>query len=152
MKFQLLAAMINLGSSRDDVVYRGPDEPVTLPEVLVLRAVHGGEEHVHSLVSLGTVERDPREELARLTSLYGAIAEKVFPSIGGQPSLPDVDTSIPDLEEVEAANAAAEKARADSRAKKAAKAAKSARAIAPDAPEPTSAAADYLPPLDQLPS
>lgn len=135
MKFQLLAAHVNLGASRDDVVYRGEDNPVTLPEVLVLRAIHGGEEHVHSLVSLGTVERDPRTELDRLTSIYGEIALKVFPTIGGQPSLPGVDEAIPDKDEVDAASAAAEAAMEAARAKK-------GRAKKADAAP--------LPPLDEL--
>lgn len=115
MKFQLLSAFINLHGSRDNVVFRGPDEPITYPEALVLQAIHGGSEHVHTLVEVGSVERQPGEEYDRLMSIYGATVAAMFPGAAGRASLPHRDDSLPTQDEVEAARAAADKALADRR-------------------------------------
>lgn len=119
--FQLLTALINLGGQRDNVVAKVEGEAITLPEVIVLQALHGGEEHVHGLVAVGHVERTMTEEFERLLNLYGSDVEKIFPRVAGMVNLPLENAAIPSNEEVTASRAAAENAAAKVRAKKAAK-------------------------------
>lgn len=147
-KFQALSAIINLAADRDQQVYRGPDNPVTLPEVYVLRTIHGGSDHVHSLVAIEPVAdhplagvRDDASERHRLYEIYGkGVVDAVFP-----PSipLPVEDLSIQTFEEVEAARLAAEKAVQAVRSKKAGKAEKA---------EPAPAAAPVVPAITDLPN
>jgi hypothetical protein len=104
-KFQTLSVFINLGGDRDNVVHRIPEDPVTYPEMIVLRTIHGGEDHVYGLVEVGSVDRDDAVERERLALKYGKIVSEVFP--GAIMSLPAGDTSIPTLAEVAEANGAA---------------------------------------------
>lgn len=146
-KFQALSAIINLAADRDQQVYRGADNPVTLPEVYVLRTIHGGSDHVHSLVSIELPSghplagvRDDASERQRLYEVYGkGVVDAVFP-----PSipLPVEDLSIQTFEEVEAARIASEKAVQAVRAKKAGKA----------DPAPTPPAAPAVPAITDLPN
>ena len=105
-KIQLISCVVNLGGDRNNTVVRDAFEPVTFPEVLILQAIHGGEEHVHSLVDVGSVERDPSEEMARLAAKYGGVVNDAFPSVAGRPSLPAGDDTIPSKEAVDEAEAA----------------------------------------------
>lgn len=105
-KIQLISCRINIGGDRNNVVVRGPDRPVTFPEALVLQALHGGSDHVHSLVDVGSEERDISEEFERLVLTYGGIVRSLFPSPGGRPSIPLGDENIPTLEAVTAARQA----------------------------------------------
>ena len=126
-KFQALTAIINLAGDRDQQVYRGTDNPITLPEAFVLRTIHGGSDHVHSLVSIEVAPghplsgvRDDASERLRLYEIYGkGVVDAVFP-----PSipLPVEDHSIQTAEEVEAVRVASEKAVRAVRAKKSGKA------------------------------
>lgn len=131
--FQLLHATINIAGSRDHTIVRGDDhDGITIPEMHVLRVVHGGVEHVHTEMVMGEVERDPGEERARLVQLYGKEAvDAVFPGIS---PLPTRDDNLPTREEHLAAIKAAEEARAQAKASRGKKPA----APAP-APEPTPA-------------
>lgn len=136
-KFQVLTGVVNLGGDRDQQAVRGADNPITFPEAMVLRHVHGGVDHVHSLVSINGhplgEERSDAEERDRLISLYGAksVAE-LFP--GGLP-LPQADASIITAEEAEEVRAATERVLAQRSSKKA-KDAKPAPAVeAPVLPE-----------------
>jgi hypothetical protein len=106
-KIQLIACYVDLGGDRNNVAFRGPDNPVTFPEALVLQAIHGGADHVHTLVDVGAVERDMAEEFERLASTYGELVHRLFPSAAGRPALPLGDDTIPTLDAVEAADAAA---------------------------------------------
>lgn len=139
-KFQTLTATINLGADRDQQVVRGTDNPITFPESLILRTLHGGDEHVHSLLSftghpLGE-DRSHEEERDRLKGLYGEkIVEAIFPT--AMLALPVSDPRLPSMEEAEAARAAAEEAAKKVRAKRKA-----------DAP----AEAPVLPSIDNLPT
>lgn len=119
-KYQLLSAYINLAGDRNDVAVRGVDNPITYPESLVLQAVHGGQEHVHTLIEVGEVEREPAEEMTRLTLAYGSIAAKVFPSLNGRATLPERDDALPTEAQVAAAQAAAATAMAKAAKPKAA--------------------------------
>jgi hypothetical protein len=115
-KFQLLSAFVNLAGDRDNVVHRIASEPITYPEMIVLRTIHGGEDHVHGLVDVGTVERPDAVERERLSLIYGKVVTDVFP--GAILSLPAGDTSIPTQDEVAAADTASKDAMARTRAAK----------------------------------
>ena len=145
--FQTVSAYFNLSGSRDNVVFRGDSEALTYPETLVLAAIHGGQEHVHTVIVQGTVERSMAEEHERLSLLYGDIVGKVFPMIGNMAPLPTGDPSLPTQEEVDASAAAATAAATKIRTKRAAATAAPAQAApaAVDAP-------DALPSLDDLPN
>ena len=142
-KFQVLTGIINLGGDRDQQVFRGDDAPLTIPEVHILRVLHGGTDHVHSLVAVerDTIlsgERTDAEERERLSHRYGSkIVSEVFPA---SIPLPTSDLAIQTEEEVEAARAAAEKAAQSVRDRKKAK--------AEDAPVP----AAVVPSLTDLPN
>jgi hypothetical protein len=123
-KFQLLHGEVNLAGDRAMSVPRGRKNPMTFPEVLVLRALHGGEEHVHSLVEAGSVDRDPQAEMERLTVKYGKIVKTLFPAMGGRAQLPTGDNTIPTIEDQKAAEEAAAKAIAERKSKSKAKKAK----------------------------
>jgi len=100
-KFQLLSCYVHLGGERGNVVFRGKSMPVTYPETLLLQAIHGGQEHVHSLIAIGEVERTHEEEFMRLQERYGAIVKTAFPTLAGRVSLPEKDDSVPTQEEVD---------------------------------------------------
>lgn len=150
-KFQLLSCIINLGAARDNTAYRGTDDPVTLPEVAILQAIHGGPEHVYDLVSIGeTDERSAEDEFSRLAGLYGdKVVRAVFPPMGNTFPLPVFDDSFPTLDEVTAGEVA--RVAAMTRAPRASKKATKAEAAKSDAPAPVVETA-ALPALDQLPS
>lgn len=150
-KFQLLSAYINLAGDRDNVVYRGPDNPITFPEAMILRVLHGGDDHVHTLIVVGETERATDEERARLGEKYGtALLNTIFPQ--GMP-LPSGSPSLPTLEEVQAAEQAAEKARAEARAKRETKPrrAKEKAEETSTADDSTEGTTPSVPNLDQLP-
>lgn len=148
-QFQKIAAYINLGGKRDHVSVRGIDNPITYPELLVLRALHGGPDHVHSEVDLGVTEdRTFEDEMRRLTETYGKVVAQVFPTVGGMIQLPLADEAIPTADEVEAADAAAEAARAATRAKKD----KAKTKAKPAVKTVETAETDAVPDLSDLPS
>lgn len=110
-KFQLLTGFVNLNGDRGNTVFRGIDDPMTYPEMLALRVLHGGDEHVHNIVEVGTVDRAPMEEFQRLSVKYGQhLIANMFPGVGNTRVIPARDDSIPTREDVEAANAAAAEA------------------------------------------
>ena len=132
-KFQLLTGFVNLAGDRNNVAYRGTDSPITYPESLVLQAVHGGGEHVHTLIEIGEVERSPEEELERLTLRYGKVAADVFPSLNGRATLPERDDALPTAEAVAASREAATEALASAKTK--ANKTKTDKTKAPDTPD-----------------
>lgn len=108
--FQLLGVEINIGGDRDNTVVKDRFDPVTFPEYLVLQALHGGPDHVHSAVVVGHSERPSPVEKERLALKYGGdLVSALFP--GAMATLPEGDVSIPTIEEVEAGNAASKEAR-----------------------------------------
>lgn len=130
--FQLLGCEINVGGDRDNTVVRDQFDPVTFPEYLVLRALHGGPDHVHSAVAVGERELNPDAEKERLALKYGAqLVGSLFP--GAMAAMPLADPSIPTLDEVNAASAAANAARTAVRAASK-KAKEKALPVPPNAP------------------
>ena len=109
-RFQLIACTINVGGDRDNTVVRDQFDPITIPEMLVLQAVHGGIEHVHTLAAVGYDERNPDAERERLELKYGKpLVGGLFP--GAMSALPLEDVSIATLDEIDAGTKAAAAAR-----------------------------------------
>lgn len=77
----LVQAYVALGGDPQNVVHRGPDNPVTWPEVGVLQLIHG-EEAVFNVEPVRTIARTPREEKVRLTGIYGGVVENLYPGVG----------------------------------------------------------------------
>jgi hypothetical protein len=143
-KYQLITGFVNLGGNRDNVVFRGEDNPMTYPETIILAAMHGGPEHVHGLVAIGEKTATPEEELTRLTQTYKAIAAEVFPVIAGRAALPESDPNLPTPDEVAAGEAA--KAEAMTKVRKGGKSA--SKTVEPATPAPDAPA---VPSLADLP-
>lgn len=82
-KFQLLSCEVALAGDVLNVVARHAFIPVTYPEMLVLRYIHGGES-ITKIIDVGYVERSDAEERERLIVAYGreTIQDKMFPGIG----------------------------------------------------------------------
>ena len=117
-QFQLLSCYVHLGGERGNVVFRGKSMPVTYPEALLLQAIHGGQEHVHTMIAIGEVERSHDEEFMRLQERYGAIVKTAFPTLAGRVSLPERDDNVPTQEEVNEAKAASDEAMKSAKAKR----------------------------------
>jgi hypothetical protein len=88
---QLLSCHIAIAGDDNSIVVRDIDNPVTYPEMLVLKALHGGE-HVRHVEDVGEVERDNETERARLNEIYGLdIVRQCFPGVG---DIPEKDAKI----------------------------------------------------------
>ena len=81
--FQLLECSVALAGDTLNVVSRGRFNPVTYPEMLTLKYLHG-EHAVTDIYDVGYIERDPAVEMGRLIDVYGSavIKEKMFPGAG----------------------------------------------------------------------
>ena len=92
MPFQMIECMVALGGDTLNIVPRGPDRPVSYPEMLVLQYIHGSDA-VSDAFDVGMDDRDNADELSRLRNFYpqGAIKD-VFP--GNNPRLPSRDARI----------------------------------------------------------
>jgi hypothetical protein len=89
---QLLSCYISIAGDDDQIVVREHDSAVTFPEMLILKALHGGDS-VRNIKDAGEVERDSDEERQRLIALYGyEIVKQVFP--GEHTALPEHDARM----------------------------------------------------------
>jgi hypothetical protein len=71
-------AMIAIANDDQQVVYRGPFEPVSWPEIEVLRTIHG-DEAVRNVKPFVFVEQTMKAEKERLGLIYGGVvSEKVW--------------------------------------------------------------------------
>ena len=83
-----VACKIALGGDSNNVLYRGPDVPVSWPEVRVLQHLHG-EDNVFDCEYVGQEHATTQAEKMRLLGLYGSEAVNIcFP--GARP-LMDMD-------------------------------------------------------------
>jgi hypothetical protein len=140
-KYQLLECFINIGGHRDAATFKGGSTPVTYPELLILKTLHGAE-HVYDVAQTGeTDDIDPTSEFNRLSEKYGGVVRALFPVLGDNVSLPVGDYSFPTCEEVLAAYKASDEAMKATRAKRR-KAVPDADAAAPDADAPVAPVAD----------
>lgn len=88
-KFQLLSCNVALAGDILNVVARHAFNPVTFPELIVLRYVHG-EQAVTEVFDVGYVERDEEAEAKRIRETYKAeVYEKLFPGSGTRLPLGD---------------------------------------------------------------
>jgi hypothetical protein len=130
--YQLLECFINIGGHRDAATFKGGSTPVTYPELLILKTLHGAE-HVYDVAQTGeTDDIDPTSEFNRLSEKYGGVVRALFPVLGDNVSLPVGDYSFPTCEEVLAASKASDEAMKATRAKR--------RKAVPDADVPVAAA------------
>jgi hypothetical protein len=86
-QFQLLSCDVALGGDMLNVVARGASNPVTYPEMLLLRLIHGGAQWITNIYDVGHVERDDAQERGRLVDLYGAkLVDGAFPGLSVLPN------------------------------------------------------------------
>lgn len=74
----MCTAYIALGGDTGNVVFRGPHDPVSWPEIGLLQFLHG-EEHVFNAEVVGEEKTNPYAEKERLRRVYGDVVENVYP-------------------------------------------------------------------------
>ena len=80
-----VACKIALGGDSNNVIYRGPDTPVSWPEIRVLQHLHG-EDNVFDCEYVGEDPSTTQAEKMRLLGLYGTEAVNIcFP--GSRPMM-----------------------------------------------------------------
>ena len=99
-QFPLLSCFVALAGDEDQVVFRGPDNPVTLPEFLVLQVMHtlpdSAEDAVTEPVVVGYTEhRSNQLEYQRLVTTYRPEYVQRVWGVGANPRLPFQDDSVP---------------------------------------------------------
>ena len=117
-KLQMVSAYIALAGDQNNIVARDAFNPISLPEVFVLRSIHGGDDSVTKVSEVSRIDRSPEEEYERLTLKYGGRVASLFPKLAGRVNLPMVDDQLPTSAEVETANRIMDAALADARAKR----------------------------------
>jgi hypothetical protein len=71
-------AFIAIANDEQQVAYRGPYDPISWPEIEVLRTLHG-DEAVRNVKPFVYVEQDAKAEQQRLLLIYGTVVtEQVF--------------------------------------------------------------------------
>jgi hypothetical protein len=76
-------AYVRIADDKDQVVYRDEFNPVSWPEVELLRSIHG-DDAVHTVIPFVRIDQNPREERARLVLRYGKpYVDECFPGRGG---------------------------------------------------------------------
>jgi hypothetical protein len=79
MQQHLCECMIDVAGEKTNILYRGAENPVPWPEILVLQAIHG-DQAIYDIrpVALGPRETPSREK-ERLTLIYGRdVVESVY--------------------------------------------------------------------------
>ena len=80
-----VACKIALGGDSNNVIYRGPDTPVSWPEIRVLQHLHG-EDNVFDCEYVGEEPATTQAEKMRLLGIYGSEAVNIcFP--GARPMM-----------------------------------------------------------------
>jgi len=75
----ICTAYIMLGGDHGSVVYRGPDNPVSWPEIGVLQTIHG-QDCVFNIEVIDELVRHRAAEKLRLQRIYGdGIVEAIYP-------------------------------------------------------------------------
>ncbi len=86
-------AYVAIAGDKNQIVHRGRFNPVSWPEIEVLRAVHG-DDSVTEVNPFVEVEQDPRAERERLVLIYGGEALNLcFPGRN-----PRMDMNAPEVE------------------------------------------------------
>jgi hypothetical protein len=71
-----VACKVALGGDSNNIIYRGPDVPVSWPEIRVLQLLHG-EDNVFDCEYVGSESVTGQAEKMRLLGLYGAEAVNI---------------------------------------------------------------------------
>jgi hypothetical protein len=81
--YQLLECHVALAGDILNVVHRDEYRPITYPELLVLRYMHG-ENAITDIYDVGAVERDDEREMERLCLTYSKelVKDRLFPGAG----------------------------------------------------------------------
>lgn len=81
--FQLLSCDVAIGGDILNVVARHAFNPVTYPEMLILKFIHG-QSAITDIYDVGHVEREDADEMQRLQETYGykVVRENMFPGAG----------------------------------------------------------------------
>lgn len=121
-KVQVLTGFVNIGGDRGNVAFRGNDAPMTYPEMLILRHIHGaegsGDDHVYGLEEIDRRDINISEERLRLMQTYGTDAvNAVIPTSIPDAMFPLKDDKIATADDVAAASAAAAKVLAERKSK-----------------------------------
>lgn len=102
-RIQLVSGHVSPAGDQWTEIYRSPHDPLTWPEVLVLRTLHG-DDAVRGLRHAGETERTAKDERERLTRLYGSVVQQVFPGssprmeANGGDEVEDAEGPLPELE------------------------------------------------------
>lgn len=76
-------AMVMVAGDKDQIVYRDEFNPISWPEVELLRSIHG-DDAVYQVKPFVRVDQNPREERTRLVLRYGKpYVDECFPGRGG---------------------------------------------------------------------
>ena len=76
-------AMVMVAGDKDQIVYRDEFNPISWPEVELLRSIHG-DDAVFQVKPFVKVDQNPREERQRLVLRYGKpYVDECFPGRGG---------------------------------------------------------------------
>lgn len=100
-KMDICTCMVTLAGDARTVVARGVTNPMSYPEVDIMRFIHG-DRAVNDVKVIKTVQTTNANELASIRLKYGAQAKEAFP--GQRPRLPleapdDVERAyLPDVE------------------------------------------------------
>lgn len=105
--FQLLGCHVALAGDARHVVPKCEDDPVTLPEMMVLKHIHGPDA-VTDIYEIGEVERDQADERKRLIEKYGD--KPLIEIFGGLSARLPMREDFPTAADVRAAREASEKA------------------------------------------
>lgn len=106
-QFQLLGCHVALAGDLRHVVPLGIDAPVTLPEMMILKHVHGPDA-VTDVYEIGEDERDQNDERKRLIEKYGD--KPLIEIFGGLSARLPLREDFPTLADVRAAKEASDKA------------------------------------------
>ena len=80
---ELTTAEIRIGGDLRNTVVRDVTRPITVPEIEVLKMVHGEGAILPGKVC-GTVDRGPKAEKKRLVEIYGLkVVDQIYPGING---------------------------------------------------------------------
>jgi len=97
-RYQLCSCYVALANDPEQVVHRGAERPVTLPEIEILNRIHGNETGYYPVSDVEivgyTVPRTDQQERQRLIEIYGSTAvHEAFPDTVRP--LPFYDTGLP---------------------------------------------------------
>lgn len=88
-------ASIKLAGGHQTIVPRDSFNPVSWPEIEIIRAIHG-DDAVVDVKPFVRVEQTAKEEKERLLQKYGSIVEDVFPGRNPQMELEAVGAKLPE--------------------------------------------------------